>query len=173
MIKLENLEDNQIIYVDIMSYYDAHERLNEEILKQDDIIKKHNKYKDPVETRLNLLSYLKPIADNLENSYDFIVSCTTSSSPERIKKSLSNYIDIEFIHPKNVPEDIVKKLYTYTIRYSDHENKHPDHKIDKEVPIVGMKPKNFEKQLVRFSSLNYQRYRERLRSMRLKPLVNN
>ena len=65
------------------------------------------------------------------------------------KRGLSNYIDIEFSHPDFISEMDVAKIYSYTIRISDHKDTHPEKGPVEPVHIVGMKPKNLRKSVIK------------------------
>lgn len=141
-MKLNILEDNDkfIIYVDIVPYIMT---LNEDKVPETHKFDPKHKYNNIKDTRWNILTdYIVPIADKFEN-YDFIDETEARTSGK--DDSLSNYIDIVFIHPSELTDSEIKEFYSYTIRFSDHENKHPEFSPVEEVNMNGMIAKNLQK----------------------------
>lgn len=130
----------------IFESYNRHNILKEEKLTKYDIIKKGDDYSDTVETRRSIHSYLKSLATEIRN-LPFVQSCSPDISPDKIKRGLSNYIEIVFDYPEGLTKEEVDKYYHYTIRFSDHEDKHKDTRIHKTsyIDLVGRKVGNLKK----------------------------
>lgn len=130
----------------IVESYNRHNILREERLTKYDIIKKGDDYSDTVETRRSIHSHLKNLATKIRN-LPFVKSCTPDISPDKIKRGLSNYIEIVFEYPDGLTKEEVDKHYHYTIRFSDHEDKHKDTRVHKTsyVDLVGRKVDNLQK----------------------------
>lgn len=97
----------------IFESYNKHNILKEERLTQYDIIKKGDDYSDTVETRRSIHSYLKSLATEIRN-LPFVQSCSPDISPDKIKRGLSNYIEIVFDHPESLTKEEVDKHYHYS-----------------------------------------------------------
>lgn len=146
----EDEPDEFILYVDMVPYLDTVEdTISEELIQPEDTIKCGDSYLDQVETRLYIKErYLEPIADELK-LLPYIENASARNSKMSNPRGLSNYIDIEFSHPDFISEQDVKEFYTYTIRVSDHVDTHPENGPVEPVPIVGMKPKNLRKSIIK------------------------
>ena len=152
MIKLrisESEDMSNLVYMEFIPFYSFKNSINEEIINPDDVIQNARKYSDPIETRDSLFDYLDPIAKRIKNENEFVVSCDPDTSPQHIKWSLSNYLEILFKHPSDLSQEEIDKWYRYAIRFSDHNNVHPKTYKTSEIDIRGMKPKNFEKAAIR------------------------
>lgn len=134
---------NLKIYIDIIHYRKS--ELYEDTIEPDFIFKKDYVYQNELDTKWYILTdYIVPIAKNLKRDFQCIESYNVrSSSPDT--SGLSNYIDIVFTHPEDSTEQEILDNYTYTIRFSDHENQHPEYNHNQEVDIIGKKAKNLEK----------------------------
>lgn len=157
MIKLR-IEDCGItvnkLYVQLIPFYINRKLFIEDYVGPDDTIQRYSKYQDSVDTRQCLLNYLAPIAKRIEEENPYIKECNIDQSPERIKKSLSVYIEILFNHPDGLSQEEIDSYYRYAIRFSDHENIHSKIYTTSEISIVGMKPKNLEKAAIRAFKAN-------------------
>ena len=141
---LEFLDDTDHIdiYVDIVPYVYASE-LSEDVIDDDHIFEKDHVYQNELDTKWYILTnYINKIADEIE---ELSYVCECNPRPSTSKTGLSNYIDVVFIHPSFVPEDDIKANYMYTLRFSEHEDTHPEYKHTEKVEMVGMKAKNLRK----------------------------
>lgn len=100
---------------------------------------------------MNLRDYLSEFIKQV-NALPYVDTVYTDESPDSIKKSLSNYVFIVFNHPKDATDEEIKKVYTYGIRFSDHEDKYTDDSgrdrdgIKRDtVDVIGKMPKNLHK----------------------------
>ena len=100
---------------------------------------------------MNLQDYLSEFIKQV-NALPYVDSVYTDESPDSIKKSLSNYVFVVFNHPKDATDEEIKKVYTYGIRFSDHEDKYIDDSgrdrdgIKRDtVDVIGKMPKNLHK----------------------------
>jgi hypothetical protein len=148
MLHLIQLREQSITRI---SFFKGFCPLNEEILKPDELIKHNSKYKNKIETRMNLQDYLSEFIKQV-NALPYVDTVYTDESPDSIKKSLSNYVFIVFNHPKDATDEEIKKVYTYGIRFSDHEDKYIDDSgRDRDgikrntVDVIGKMPKNLHK----------------------------
>ena len=140
---------SNILYVSMIPYLDTVGTLEEELLEPEDEILCGDSYRDQVETRLYIRArYLDPIAEELEQ-FSCVESASARNSRRNNPRGLSNYIDIVFKHSEDVPQDKLDEIYSYTIRLSDHKDVHPENGPTLPVPIVGMKPKNLRKAVMK------------------------
>lgn len=130
----------------ILENYNIYKIIKEEKLKSDDVIQDGNSYKDQVETRRSISKHLKTLANRIRKLL-FVKECNVDISPDKIKRGLSNYIEVTFDHPDDISKSDKNKYYRYTIRFSDHDDSHSNERIHKTsyVDIVGKKVKNLEK----------------------------
>ena len=144
------IEENKykyIIYVDMVKFS---ELIGYQALTEDEIPDTHRfikgfKYNDEFDTRQYILAnYIVPFAKNLLNNYNFVVDYDAHSSKDG-NSGLSNYITIIFEHPDSITDDELEDNYMYTIRFSDHENKHPELGDVEEVDMTDMKASNLMK----------------------------
>lgn len=135
------------LYVSVVSGNYNRLLLREEILSAQDYIKDGDLYKDPVETRYSLNKHLNFLAKRIKE-LPFIKSCNPDPSPKYIKRGLSVYIEVKFKYPEGLSDAEIDKYYSYTIRFSDHPDKHSSERTHKTDPvqIVGRKVKNLEKE---------------------------
>ena len=151
MITLEDKTKETItLYIDMVPYSEVKQELNnleEDIVEPNDDIQIGKSYLDQFDTRFYIFrNYIRPIVSKLKQ-YDFVEDC--ESHPSTDTEGLSNYIHIYFIHPEQISDSEYERLYHYTIRLSDHENKHPEKGPVEEVELVGRKAKNIEKAVMK------------------------
>jgi hypothetical protein len=121
--------------------------LNEEKLTKNDIIKYGDEYTDQIETRKSIKNYLKKLATRIRG-LEFVENSWVN--PSTSNRGLSNYISIVFKHPDDVTTQEINDNYKYVIRFSDHENVHPEHDVDYEMGVVGKKFGNLSKLGMKF-----------------------
>ncbi len=134
------------LYVDIIPYSEFKHFLKEEILGSDDIIKQGDDYKNAVETRFSINKHLSGLAKRIRE-LPYVKSCNPDPSSKFIKRGLSCYLEVKFNHPDGLTKEEIDKHYRYTIRFSDHFDKHDDkrtHRTDL-IDVIGRKVKNLEK----------------------------
>ena len=127
------------MYLQMMRYSDFIALLKEEVLSNSDIIKNGDDYEDPIETRRSIKYHLKKFANKLR-SMEFVDDAFVDISQSN--RGLSNYVTIVFNHPDDISKQEKKDYYSYTIRFSDHDNKHPKEKPEYEIGLVGRKVGN-------------------------------
>lgn len=144
IVKLQiNESDSVILYIDMVSFSQDY-KVNEDI-DSDFVFTDGGFYDSDISVRWDiLLEYIIPIADEIEN-FPFVSDTNPYSSSPNNTDGLSNYIGIEFNHPDFIPEDKLDELYRFKLRFSDHENKHPENGKTEEINMIGMKPKNLRK----------------------------
>lgn len=136
---------NDTVYIDIVPYIDTIHTITEDKIDPEDTISVGDMYKSQLDTRWHiLLDYIVPISKSI-GSLKYIESAEPRASSPNNERGLSNYIDVVFNHPENISDEDIEKFYTYTIRFSDHENNHIENGEVEEVKIVGMKAKNLHK----------------------------
>ena len=152
MFKLHILEDdeldNNVIYVSLLKFEDTLDNIQEDMIQPDEEIMSGNNYSDQYDTRKFLKNYLDSIASQIKSNYSCIKVCYVRPASKKTRTGLSNYIDIIFKHPKDITPDEEEEHYKYSIRFSDHDPDEGDDLIGN-VKIVGMKPKNFEKAVIK------------------------
>ena len=143
-MRLQINESNHItLYIDMVSFSQDCQ-VNEDI-DPDFVFTDDGFYDSDISVRWDiLLEYIIPIADEIEN-FPFVSDTNPYSSSPNNTDGLSNYIGIEFNHPDFIPEDKLDELYRFKLRFSDHENKHPENGQTEEINMIGMKPKNLRK----------------------------
>lgn len=129
------------LYVCLIPYSDT---LNEEVLSDEDTIKDADDYNDFEETRLSLNRNLTPVINALE-SEPYIVSVSPNPSQDTSLPGLSVYANFTVEHPDNISNSELRDFYKYSIRFSDHENRHPN-EVSLDIDVVGMKVKNLKRQ---------------------------
>lgn len=141
--------------------------LKEEKLSSDDIIKNGAEYKDQVETRMSIKNFLKDAAKDIR-SLDYIRYCDVDTSKPKIKRGLSNYVEIGFKHPDGLTDIEIEKYYKYDIRFSDHNDKHkPEYKTRYYVNMVGMKTRNLSKKALQIFKKNLEDVQKRIRDFEI------
>jgi hypothetical protein len=141
--------------------------LKEEKLSSDDIIKNGTEYKDQVETRFSIKNFLKDAAKDIR-SLDYIRYCDVDTSKPKIKRGLSNYVEIGFKYPEGLTDVEIEKYYKYDIRFSDHNDKHkPEYKTRYYVDIVGMKTRNLSKKALQIFKKNLEDVQKRIRDFEI------
>lgn len=137
-IREEN-NDKMQIYISLMPYEETQQSIDEDMIEPDDPIRNGSTYSDQLDTRKFIAYYLNDVAKEIEK-YPFVSSAKVRKASLKTKRGLSSYIDIVFIHPDIVSKEIIKKHYTYSLRFSDHPGS-SDNLIGC-VDMVGRKPKN-------------------------------
>ena len=141
--------------------------LKEEKLSSDDIIKNGAEYRDQVETRMSIKNFLKDAAKNIR-SLDYIRYCDVDTSKPKIKRGLSNYVEIGFKYPDGLTDVEIEKYYKYDIRFSDHNDKHkPEYKTRYYVNMVGMKTRNLSKKALQIFKKNLEDVQKRIRDFEI------
>ena len=141
--------------------------LREEKLSADDIIKNGAEYRDQVETRMSIKDFLKDAARTIRN-LDYIKYCDVDTSKPKVKRGLSNYVEIGFNYPDGLTKTEIEKYYKYDIRFSDHKDLHePELKKRYPVNIVGMKAKNLSKKAIQVFKKNIEEVQKRIRDFEL------
>lgn len=138
---------NFIIYIDMLPFLGVKDsiQLNEDDIQPDHVFSKDKKYDNEFDTRQYILAkYIAPFAKRLVEDFDFVVDYDAHSSSEG-NYGLSNYLTLTFEHPDNITESELEETYMYTIRFSDHENKHPELGAVEEVDMTDMKASNLMK----------------------------
>ena len=165
---IESDDNKDFMFIQTVPYYDLINNLVEDIVNKDDILQHYTKYTDTVDTRKNIAKYLQPVSRRIKDENDFVISSYVDTSPDRIKKGLSNYIEVEFKHPEDVEEEYIDTYYKYAIRFSDHLPKRTKKYKTSQVPIVGMKPKNLEKAAIKHFKSSLADIESRIREFELK-----
>ena len=146
-LRLFESEEIEYIYINMVPYMDT---LEEDILQEDKVppefeFEKDHVYQNELDTRWNiLLDYITPLGKEIKDRFDFVKECNPRPSDPK-NSGLSNYLDIVFTYPETVSEEEVDEFYTYTIRFSDHKDLHPENGPTEKVPLIGMKAKNIRK----------------------------
>ena len=151
------------LYVCLIPYPDT---LNEEVLSGEDTIKDANDYNDFEETRLSLNRNLTPVINALE-SEPYIVSVSPNPSQDTSLPGLSVYANFTVEHPDNISNSELRDFYKYSIRFSDHENRHPN-EVSLDIDVVGMKVKNLKKAAMKVLKSNLNFIQKRIRDFELK-----
>lgn len=147
-----NENESDIIYIDMIPFsqeISVYEEIDPNFVFTDDGF-----YDSDVSVRWDiLLDYIVPIADGIEN-FQFVKETNPYSSSPNNKDGLSNYIATEFNHPDFIPEDKLDELYRFKLRFSDHEDKHPENGHAEQIHMIGMKPKNLRKSAMKIFKEN-------------------
>ena len=150
------------LYMCLIPYSDA---LNEEVLSGEDTIKDADDYNDFEETRLSLNRNLTPVINALE-SEPYIVSVSPNPSQDTSLPGLSVYANFTVEHPDNISNSELRDFYKYSIRFSDHENRHPND-VSLDIDVVGMKVKNLKKAAMKVLKSNLNFIQKRIRDFEL------
>lgn len=150
------------LYVCLIPYSDT---LNEEVLSGEDTIKDADDYNDFEETRLSLNRNLTPVINALE-SEPYIVSVSPNPSQDTSLPGLSVYANFTVEHPDNISNSELRDFYKYSIRFSDHENRHPN-EVSLDIDVVGMKVKNLKKAAMKVLKSNLNSIQKRIRDFEL------
>lgn len=146
-IRESNNNGNFIIYIDMLPFLDVkgNIQLNEDDIQPNHVFSKDKKYENEFDTRQYILAkYIATFAKRLVEEFDFVIDYDAHSSSEG-NYGLSNYLTLTFEHPDNITESELEETYMYTIRFSDHENKHPELGVVEEVDMTDMKASNLMK----------------------------
>ena len=144
----ETNEEDFIIYVDMVPYSYKSE-LSEDKIDPEFTFEKGHVYNSDIDTRWCILTnYIVPISNKIK-SYSFVKKTDPYASSVKNEDGLSNYLGIEFIHPDGVPESALDEFYRFKLRFSEHEDKHPENGPVEPVHMIGMKAKNLQKAAMR------------------------
>lgn len=128
--------DIDILYVDIFPYSDFLQLYeNNEILGNR--IRHGYDYDNYIRVRKEICSLLAPTCNKIER-LDFIRYCKPNPSDDETDPGLSVYINFMFDYPEGVSEDEINENYRYSIRFSDHSDRHrrPNRK---QITLIGKK----------------------------------
>lgn len=150
------------LYISIVPYTST---LHEEMLSGDDTIQGAENYNDFEEARLSLNRNLTPVINALE-SEPYIVSVSPNPSQDTSLPGLSVYANFTVDHPDNISNTELRDYYKYSIRFSDHENRHPN-EVSLDVDVVGMKVKNLKKAAMKVLKSNLNQIQKRIKDFEL------
>ena len=128
-----------VLYVDILTYSDFLQ-LNEGNAILGDIIKQGKEYNDYVKARKEICAILAVTCNKIEK-LNYIKYCNPNPSDDETEPGLSVYMNIMFNHPNGLTEEEINENYRYSIRFSDHRDRHkrPNRK---QIKLVGKKVEN-------------------------------
>lgn len=128
-----------VLYVDILTYSDFL-YLYEDNAILGDIIKQGKEYSDYVKARKELCAILAGTCNKIEK-LNYIKYCNPNPSDDETEPGLSVYMNIMFKHPNGLTEEEINENYRYSIRFSDHKDRHkrPNRK---QIKLVGKKVEN-------------------------------
>ena len=150
------------LYISVVPYTST---LHEEVLSSDDIIQGAENYNNFEEARLSLNRNLTPVINALE-SEPYIVSVSPNPSQDTSLPGLSVYANFTVDHPDNISNTELRDYYKYSIRFSDHENRHPN-EVSLDVDVVGMKVKNLKKAAMKVLKSNLNQIQKRIKDFEL------
>ena len=156
-------------YVDMVPYTDTVGRIDEDMIDPNEPMLNGNEYFNVVDARNFLAEYCFNDAVESISTYPYVKSCRVRPATGSTTEGLSNYIDIEFEHPRDVSKQNIDAIYKYTIRFSDHGHDTSGVKPDvlKSIHVVGMKPKNFAKAARSAFNKNLYKAQERIKKFEL------
>ena len=73
--------------------------------------------------REQILNKIKPLATKIRN-LPYIEYSQPNKSPETVDRGLSTYINFKIKCDETIPEEDINKIYKYSIRFSEHKDKH-------------------------------------------------